>query len=140
MVHDERQAAQLKGTKPGTTLPIVIGDEGSGEYWNQRGSRGRGTLWTADQDDGRSLSPGKEKIGIILGEKNSQEMMDLIVHWCESKFNFAQTARLLNIHKNTLDYRFKKINSILEVDLQSFNDALAMYMVVTIYRMKGKYW
>lgn len=78
-----------------------------------------------------------EKLGRILAEKNSGELMDLIVCWCESKFNFAQTARLLNVHKNTLDYRFKRAGCILGADLQNFRDALALYIVVMIYRMKG---
>ena len=51
----------------------------------------------------------ERRIKGILNDKNAELFEELIITWCESMFNFAETARRLGIHKNTLTYRFEKI-------------------------------
>jgi sugar diacid utilization regulator len=53
--------------------------------------------------------------------KDGDDFINMVVCWCENKFNFTQTAKSLNIHKNTLKYRFSKFEDITGFDLNDFN-------------------
>ena len=69
-------------------------------------------------------------IATLNSLKNGDEFIDMVVCWCESKFNFSETARKLNIHKNTLMYRFAKFKEITGFDLYDFKDVIAMYLII----------
>jgi carbohydrate diacid regulator len=66
--------------------------------------------------------------------KNGDELIDMVICWCENKFNLSQTARSLNIHKNTLIYRFSKFKEITGFDLNDFKNAIALYIVITRHK------
>jgi carbohydrate diacid regulator len=77
----------------------------------------------------------EEIIEPLIRLKDGDDFVNLVVCWCENRFNFTQTARSLNIHKNTLLYRFSKFKDITGFDLYDFNSTIAMYIVITYYKV-----
>ena len=86
----------------------------------------------AEYYEGRNL---ENRIRNILSDKNAEMYMDMIVCWCESMFNFAETARRLGVHKNTLTYRFESLRDNYGVDLHDFSSTLAIYLCIRITRL-----
>jgi len=74
-------------------------------------------------------------IGPLNRLKNGDEYIEMVVYWCESKFNFAQTAKRLNIHKNTLAYRFERFEAVTGVSLYDFHKAIAIYLVIMYHHL-----
>ena len=62
----------------------------------------------------------------LAGSGEWDEVMDLIGHWCRSKFHFTQTAQALHIHKSTLVYRFNRIKML---DLYDFHQVMTLYLI-----------
>ena len=89
----------------------------------------------ADYYEGRNL---ENRIRNILSDKNADMYMELITTWCESMFNFAETARRLDIHKNTLTYRFEKLKENYGVDLHDFSSTMAIYLCIKIISLNRK--
>lgn len=75
----------------------------------------------------------------IMAEKDSEEYMNLIVSWCESMFNFTKTAETLNIHRNTLKYRFDKIYNELSLDMHDFKRVISLYFEINVHRYNQTY-
>ncbi len=69
--------------------------------------------------------------------KNGNDYINMVICWCENRFNFTKTAKRLNIHKNTLAYRFAKFRDITGVDLYDFNRVIAMYIVIMYNKIKN---
>ena len=86
----------------------------------------------AEYYEGKNL---ENRIKNILLDKNAAMYTDLITCWCESMFNFAETARRLDIHKNTLTYRFEKLKENYGVDLHDFSSTMAIYLCIKITRL-----
>lgn len=82
--------------------------------------------------EGKNL---ENRIRNILTDKNAAMYTELIISWCESMFNFAETARKLGVHKNTLTYRFEKIKENFGVDLHDFGSTIAIYLCIRITRL-----
>lgn len=80
----------------------------------------------------------ERRIKGILNDKNVELYEELIITWCESMFNFAETARRLGIHKNTLTYRFDKIKENCGIDLHDFKSTISIYLCLRICRLKRK--
>jgi len=79
----------------------------------------------------------EENIDILTGMKDGNDFINMVICWCENKFNFTQTAKSLNVHKNTLAYRFAKFKDITGVDLYDFNRTITMYIVITHYKVNN---
>ncbi len=85
--------------------------------------------------EGRNL---ENRIKNILQDKNADMYLELVVCWCESMFNFAETARRLGIHKNTLTYRFEKIRENFGIDLHDFGTTIALYLCIRITKLSSE--
>ena len=83
----------------------------------------------AEYYEGKNL---ENRIKNILEDKNAGMYTELVKCWCESMFNFAETARRLGIHKNTLTYRFEKMKENFGVDLHDFGQTMAIYLCIKI--------
>lgn len=77
----------------------------------------------------------ERRIKAILNDKNAEIYEELIIAWCESMFNFAETARRLGIHKNTLTYRFERIYENCGIDLHDFKSTISIYLCIRICRL-----
>jgi carbohydrate diacid regulator len=54
------------------------------------------------------------------------------LEWCKSPFAIQDVAARLSIHRNTLQYRLKKIKEILGLDPWSFHDSFALWTAMTL--------
>lgn len=52
--------------------------------------------------------------------------------WCESGFRKNETSRKLNIHRNTLDYRLRRIEDISGVCVDKYKEMLRLYLGILI--------
>ena len=75
----------------------------------------------------------------IFGEESldsiDSETLAIIRTFFENNLNLSETSRQLYVHRNTLVYRFEKIQKKFGLDLRSFEDALTfkLAMLVTSY-------
>ena len=65
----------------------------------------------------------------IMKSKHRGEAYRIVKSWCESRFNFSLTAKMLYIHKSTLSYRFERIKEQYGIDLYDFNKTMALYLL-----------
>jgi carbohydrate diacid regulator len=79
----------------------------------------------------------EETIEPLTRLKDGDDFINMVISWCENRFNFTQTAKSLNIHKNTLTYRFSKFRDTMGFDLYDFNSTIAMYIVITHYKVNN---
>ncbi len=77
----------------------------------------------------------ERRIKGILNDKNAELYEELVITWCESMFSFAETARRLGIHKNTLTYRFEKIKENCGIDLHDFKATITIYLCLKICKL-----
>lgn len=75
----------------------------------------------------------------VFGEESldsiDNETLAIIRTFFENNLNLSETSRQLYVHRNTLVYRFEKIQKKFGLDLRSFEDALTfkLAMLVTSY-------
>ena len=75
----------------------------------------------------------------IFGEESldsiDSETLAIIRTFFENNLNLSETSRQLYVHRNTLVYRFEKIQKKFGLDLRTFEDALTfkLAMLVTSY-------
>ena len=75
----------------------------------------------------------EQNIQQLLVQGVYEEASNLIIAWCESRFNFMDTSRRLGIHKSTLTYRVKKLKDNYGIDLYDFKRTLALYLSIKSY-------
>ena len=71
-------------------------------------------------------------------EYNSELVNTLKVYF-ESNFNLLLTSKKLFIHRNTLNYRLKKIEDLLSMDISKYQNRLALELALSIYISKHIY-
>lgn len=78
---------------------------------------------------------------LVLAEYDIQYSSDLI-HTLRllvnNQGNVAETARSLNVHRNTIKYRMQKIEEILGISLSSANVFLNISIILKIYDLRDK--
>jgi sugar diacid utilization regulator len=73
---------------------------------------------------------------LIDYDKLSQtDLIDTLDSYLNENASTIEAADKLFIHKNTLKYRLKKIESLLDVDLHSLEDCLRLLLAVKIYKL-----
>ena len=68
-----------------------------------------------------------ESLEVIDGET-----LNIIRTFFENNFNLSETSRQLYVHRNTLVYRFEKIQKRFGLDLRSFEDALTFKIAMLV--------
>ena len=71
---------------------------------------------------------GDESLDSIDGET-----LAIIRTFFENNLNLSETSRQLYVHRNTLVYRFEKIQKRFGLDLRTFEDAMTFAMLVSRY-------
>lgn len=69
---------------------------------------------------------------------DSQELIHTFRVWCEHRFSPSAAAQALNIHKNTLNYRINKIESICGLDSQNFKEIFSLYTAIIIHELSDR--
>ncbi len=77
----------------------------------------------------------QNKIELIKKLKNyyynrfSPEIMDTILGFINQNLNASQTAKMLYMHRNTLNYRLDNFIEKTEIDVRTFKGALAIHLL-----------
>lgn len=66
------------------------------------------------------------------------KLLCTICTWCETEFSIVNTAKILNIHKNTLLYRLTRIKQISGFNLRIFKDSITLYIAVKVNILNNK--
>lgn len=74
---------------------------------------------------------------IKYDKENQTDMVETLQIYLNENKNLKSTAEKLFIHTNTLRYRLKKIESVLQIDLQNTNDLLNLLVTLKIYTMNA---
>ena len=66
---------------------------------------------------------------------NSTDLVNTLCIYVENLFNASQAAQQLFIHRNTLMRRLNKIEEILCISMESFNEVMSVYLSICAYRI-----
>lgn len=77
----------------------------------------------------------EEKLGPLINNDN-QELINTIRSIIKNFGNKTAAAKDLCIHRNTLNYRIKKIENILNLDLDTAENYLDLYLALKIRKLK----
>lgn len=79
-----------------------------------------------------------ELLGQLLqyDEENGTNMVETLHHYLQSSGDYNATAEALYLHPNTLRYRIKKIEEILDTDLSDFESQLNLSVALKILVMR----
>lgn len=69
-------------------------------------------------------------------EKNGASLLDTLQVYFQQNADLNQTAEKLFMHSNTLRYRLKKIEEILDTDLQRLDNRLNLYLACKIAKIR----
>lgn len=92
-------------------------------------------------DDSRILDAYvNEKIGKLLqvDELNDGNLHETLENYLNCSCNAKKTAEAMFLHRNTLNYRLKKIREILSCDLENLDTCLEMKMAFLISRYRNR--
>lgn len=64
------------------------------------------------------------------------ELLETFLAWCNSSFSAGKVARKLSIHRNTLQYRLKKLKDLLGLDPWNFHDCFCLWAALTLKKMR----
>ena len=76
----------------------------------------------------------KEVFGDKIPDHIDNEIMTTINTFFDNNLNVSETARQLFVHRNTLVYRFERLEKEFGLDLRNFNDALVFYIAMMVVR------
>ena len=75
-------------------------------------------------------------VGEIFGEESLEsiddETLNIIRTFFENNLNLSETSRQLYVHRNTLVYRFEKLQKRFGLDIRTFEDALAFQLAMMV--------
>lgn len=69
----------------------------------------------------------------LIEDNDFPELMQNFMVYCHNKMNISQAAKELYIHRNTLIYRLKKIETITSVNLKDFEHCIMLYLALKKY-------
>ncbi|QKY70196.1 CdaR family transcriptional regulator [Lentibacillus sp. CBA3610] len=66
----------------------------------------------------------------LIEDKDFPELRQNFMVYCKNMMNISQAAKELFIHRNTLIYRLKKIESSTSIDTKNFEHCMMLYLVL----------
>jgi sugar diacid utilization regulator len=78
-----------------------------------------------------------ENLGPLLEYERHRksEFMQTLLAYMNNNYKMKETANTLHVHLNTLSYRIKRIEEIIETPLSDNNPSLDVYLAVSIYEL-----
>ncbi|OLS36258.1 transcriptional regulator [Alkalihalophilus pseudofirmus] len=82
----------------------------------------------------------EETLGPLLQYERSKktELLETLILYLDHNQNVKKTAEAMHIHLNTLAYRLKRVETILEVDFQDSRQFLDVHMALNLYQYLQK--
>ncbi|MDO4987759.1 MAG: sugar diacid recognition domain-containing protein [Synergistes sp.] len=74
----------------------------------------------------------------LLKRSDYEEMRDTFLGWCETPFASGEVAERLALHRNSLQYRLKKIRALTGKDPWNFKDAFELWAAFTLKKISTK--
>jgi hypothetical protein len=74
---------------------------------------------------------------IEYDQKNNTDLTRSLYDYLSSGNNLKESAFVLGIHRNTLDYRIKKIEEILNVNIEDPNVSWSLYLSFKVFELTG---
>lgn len=68
----------------------------------------------------------------VLGRLKDDELVRTFLAWCETPFAPAEVAKRLAVHRNTLQYRLKRIQDLSGLDPRNLHDCFALWSALTL--------
>ena len=68
-------------------------------------------------------------------QRDSAELKETIQTWCENNFSGKDTAEAMNIHRNTLQYRARKIEGLYGFSMRNFPRMMELYLALQLERL-----
>jgi len=68
----------------------------------------------------------------LVSKDPHQTLQNTLQAYFANNADFAKTAEVLHVHRNTLRYRLEKISDILGVDLKNMQDVFRIYMATRL--------
>lgn len=72
----------------------------------------------------------------ILTSSQKNQYLETMGTYFDTNMNIGETARLLDIHRNTLQYRFKKIEELTGFSMYQLDDILTLRLAYLLYRIQ----
>lgn len=70
---------------------------------------------------------------IILRElDHDEEVLKMIEAFIDSNLNLSETAKLLHLHRNSLQYRIDRLHEKVGIDIRNFRHAMALYLILLV--------
>jgi carbohydrate diacid regulator len=67
----------------------------------------------------------------LAGDRNGQLLQTLKV-WFAQGMQTGRTAECLGVHRNTLDYRMRRVEALCGIDLALTDDRMRLYLALEI--------
>lgn len=82
----------------------------------------------------------EETLGPLLQYERSKktELLETLILYLDHNQNVKKTAESMHIHLNTLAYRLKRVEAILEVDFSDSRQFLDVHMALNLYQYLQK--
>ncbi|MBG5898680.1 helix-turn-helix domain-containing protein [Providencia stuartii] len=71
-------------------------------------------------------------LNILLHEDANGVLIKTLTIWFKNNLNMSETAKELFIHRNTLDYRLKRISDITKLDLLTIESKVLLYVALQL--------
>ena len=92
-------------------------------------------------DDVRVLDEYVEtQLGILLSYDgiNTGSLCETLENYLKHNCNAKRTSEAMYVHRNTLNYRLKKISELLNCDLEDMNKCLSLKLAFLIMKYRGR--
>ncbi|MDR1580051.1 MAG: helix-turn-helix domain-containing protein [Synergistaceae bacterium] len=70
--------------------------------------------------------------------KWDEELLNTFLVWCENPFSPKDAAKKLSIHRNTLQFRLKKLRQILGLDPWNFHDSFVLWTALILRKFEER--
>ena len=84
---------------------------------------------------GRRLELMSKILGPMSMRGCSSELCDTFLAWCDSPFASGEVAERLALHRNSLQYRLKKIRQLTGLDPWNFKDAFQLWTAFVLTKL-----
>ena len=72
----------------------------------------------------------------LIDRVDYEDIKETFLTWCESPFASGEAAEKMSMHRNSLQYRLKKIRTLTGKDPWNFKDAFELWISFVLLDMK----
>ena len=100
---------------------------------------GPGRVLVSDAGPEEMLRFAEETVGPLIAPDAPPELLQTVICFFESGRSIRRTARVLEVHENTIRYRLAKIQELVGFDIGTDSDAqLSVQVALLVLRLQGR--